>query len=147
MPDLSPLTPAAAAAALRDQGARGFLDLDPVTQNDELLAAELTRTGARVFRSGTALVGYRPNERQPRQAYLACTTADPGPVGDLMGFLATYQRVTSFVATVPADGAAESAFAGCGFGAVGTLREHTYADGRHRDVRVWFGRVEDPCRS
>lgn len=139
----------AAAAALRSAGdsARGFLGLDPVTQNESLTAAELRRTGAMVFRDGAALLGYLPNTGQPRQGTVASTSADPAPVRALLEFLRTYRRCTSFVAEVPAGAAACAAFEACGFVVTGTLRGHRFQSGRYHDVRVYCTSQEEPCGS
>lgn len=122
--------------------ARGFLDLDPVTQNAAVLAAELTRRQAQVYRApdGT-LLGYAPNPDQPGQAYVASTSARPEPVAALLEHLHAYRRTTSYVALVPAGAAPAEAFTGCGFRCVGTLREHRYQSGRHVDVLVYFAKA------
>lgn len=126
------------------RAARGFLDLDPVTQNTALLAAELTRRQAQVYRAedGT-LLGYAPNPDQPGQAYLASTSSRPEPVATLLEHLRVYRRPTSYLALVPAGAGAAAAFTGCGFTPVGTLREHRYESGRYVDVLVYFTRVSD----
>jgi hypothetical protein len=134
MTDLHPLSPATAAAELRRTGVREFLGLDPVTQNDALLAAELTRRDARVFRAGDALVASAPNAQQPRQAFVATTVDDPAPVRALLDFLRTYHRRTSFLALVAVDAAAVAAFTGAGFTLTGTLREHRYAGHAYHDL-------------
>jgi hypothetical protein len=149
MTDLERLDPLAAAAALRaaPDGARGFLGVDPVTQNDMLVALELTRLGAQVFRRGQALLGFVPNSEQPRQATVATTSADPHLMAEFLTFLGSYQRCTSYVGMVPSGGVAESAFSGCGFHRSGTLRGHRYQAGQYHDVQVYFATVEDLCRS
>lgn len=138
-----------AIAGLRAAGsnARGFLGLDPVTQNDALLSLELARSGAVVLRHGDTLLGYLPNRDQPRQAVIATTSGEPGPIGAMVEFLHTYQRCTSFVATVPVDSTGVAAFDGSGFTRTGTLREHQYRGGRYRDLVVFFATREDVCRS
>lgn len=124
--------------------ARGFLDLDPVTQNGALLAAELTRRDAQVYRAGDGtLLGYAPNPDQPGQAYLASTSPHPEPLATLLEHLRDYRRPTSYLALLPADAPALAAFAECGFTPVGTLREHRYQSGRWLDVHVYFAKVAD----
>lgn len=142
MADIELLDPAAAAAALREAGpaGRGFLGLDPVTQNDVLLARELERLEAQVFReaAGRAVLGCSPNPVQPRQVCVATTCDDPAVLRAFVGFLATYLRGTSFTATLPADAPSVAAFDGCGFQRVGTLREHFYRSGRYQDCLVYY---------
>lgn len=151
MTELRLLNAPAAAAALRDAGppARGFLGVDPVSQNDPLLAGELTRSGAQVYRAGSAdgdaVVGYAPNRAQPRQAYVASTSADPGPVRALLTFLTTYRRCGSYVALLPAGSAAIEAFTDCGFAEIGVLRGHRYQSGGYQDVLVYFAKGADTC--
>lgn len=127
--------------------ARGFLGLDPVTQNEALLARELTRAGASVFRADDGLVGCAPNPESPRQSYVATTSADPGAVRAVLEHLVTYQRCASFVALVPAGSPAGAAFVECGFAPVGVLREHRFHSGAYHDVHVYFAGAEEPCPS
>lgn len=149
MTELRLLEPAAAAAALREAGAaaRGFLGLDPVVQNDVLLARELGRRDAQVFQGGTGLLGFTPNQVQPRQAYVASTSADPEPLRAFLDFLGSYRRCTSYVAQVPQDAPGASAFEGCGFRRVGTMRAHRFESGAYRDVHVYYCDGEGPCHS
>jgi hypothetical protein len=138
----------AAVAALRSatDSARGFLGLDPVTQNDSLLAAELTSLEAQLFGADGSLVGFAPNTDQPRQAYVASTSADPEPLRALLDFLVTYLRCTTFVAMVPDGTAAVAGFERCGFERAGVLPRHRWQDYDWQDVLVYVGRVES-CRS
>jgi hypothetical protein len=147
MTDLRLLDGATAIARLRETGdaARGFLGLDPVTQNDPLLAKQLSRMSAQLGQAGETVVGWVQNADQPRQAMLATTSADAGAVRAMVQFLAKYQRCTSYVAMVPAGADAEKAFTGSGFREIGVLPEHRYAGGAYHDVRVYFGRTEDTC--
>lgn len=148
MTDLLRLDPDAAVAELRASAdsARGFLGLDPVTQNDALLTAELKALAAQLFSTGESVVGFAPNTDQPRQAYVASTSADPEPLRALLEFLTTYQRCTSFVAMVP-DGAESAAgFEQCGFERAGVLPRHRWQDYDWQDVLVYVGRA-DQCRS
>lgn len=149
MTDLRMLEPAAAAAALREAGpaARGFLGLDPVVQNDTLLARELARREVQVLRGGAGLLGFAPNPEQPRQAYVASTSTDPEPLRAFLAFLGSYRRCTSYVAQVPEGAPGAEAFEGCGFARVGTLRAHRFASGAYRDVHVYYREGEEPCRS
>jgi hypothetical protein len=137
-----------AVAELRASGdsARGFLGLDPVTQNDSLLAAELTGLAAQLFSAGETLVGFAPNTDQPRQAYVASTSADPEPLRALLEFLTTYQRCTTFVAMVPAHAEGGKGFEACGFERVGVLPQHRWQNYDWQDVLVYVGRA-DSCRS
>ncbi|MFG2263231.1 hypothetical protein [Streptomyces sp. NPDC048720] len=136
MPELELLTPSAAAAALTAAGddGRGFLGLDPVTQNEPLLARELAG-GAAAFRYADTVLGCRVNPDQPRQAEVAATTADPDALGALLDFLHTYQRCTSFVALVP-ESLDTAGYRAHGFTETGLLRSHRFAAGAYRDVRV-----------
>ena len=145
MPELQLLDTPAAATGLREaaDAARGFLGVDPVTQNDLQLTSELDRLRAQVFRAGDTLVGTVPNDRQPRQAYVASTSADAAALRALLGFLATYHRCTSYVALVPNDSPALAAFVDCGFTERGVLRGHRYRAGAYRDVRVYHAGTED----
>src|SRR5580700_4570834 len=104
MTELRVLNCAEAAAALsrRPGSARGFLGLDPVTQNESLLAIELARIDAEVYAVGDELIGFAPNPSQPRQMYVASTSARPEPVAALLAFLRTYRRSSSYLALVPA---------------------------------------------
>lgn len=147
--DLGRLDPASAAAGLRAAGeaGRGFLGLDPVTQNDTLLVNELSRLGAQVFGSERALLGYLTNPDQPRQAVVATTSADPEPLRAFLAFLGTYQRCSSFVAFAPDGAAMAAALAACGFAERGTLRAHRYQSGRYLDVSIYYARLEDVCPS
>jgi hypothetical protein len=148
MTDIQRLDPVVAVAELRASGdcARGFLGLDPVTQNDSLLASELGSLQAQLFSAGETLVGFAPNTDQPRQAYVASTSADPEPLRALLDFLATYQRCTTFVAMVPDGAEAGRGFAACGFERVGTLPRHRWQNYDWQDVLVYVGRA-DSCRS
>jgi hypothetical protein len=148
MTELLRLDTDAAVAELRASGdsARGFLGLDPVTQNDSLLASELTGLAAQLFSAGEALVGFAPNMDQPRQAYVASTSADPEPLRVMLEFLTTYQRCTTFVAMVPADAEGGNGFAACGFERVGVLPQHRWQNYDWQDVLVYVGRA-DTCRS
>lgn len=147
MTELRLLDAANAVAKLRETGdaARGFLGLDPVTQNDPLLAKHLTRMSAQLGQAGETVVGWAQNADQPRQAMLATTSGDAGAVRAMVTFLAKYQRCTSYVALVPAGADAEKAFTGSGFREIGVLPGHRYAGGTYHDVRVYFGRTEDTC--
>jgi len=131
------LDAAAAAQALSDAAgaARGFLGIDPVTQNCALIAAELTRIGAQVCRADDALVGYVHRRGQPRQALVASTSAQAEVLATLLSFLRIYQRSTSYLALVPTGSAAITAFEGCGFRRAGELRDHRYQSGGYQEKR------------
>ncbi|WNI18961.1 hypothetical protein [Actinacidiphila sp. ITFR-21] len=133
---LAPLAPAEAAARLRTGGTRGFLDLDPVTQNDALIVRLLAEQDATVFAHGDALVGARPNPGNPRQAVVATTSADPEPLAALAEFLRVYRRHTSLVAVTGADEPARTALAASGFTEVGVLRGHWYRSGAYHDAHL-----------
>jgi hypothetical protein len=149
MADIRLLEPAAAAEALREAGAaaRGFLGLDPVVQNDALLARELGQLDAQVLHGGAGLLGFAPNRAQPRQAYVASTSTDPEPLRALLAFLGSYRRCTSYVAQVPEGAPGTAAFESCGFKHVGTLRAHRFESGAYRDVHVYYSDGEGSCRS
>ncbi|WP_183091609.1 hypothetical protein [Streptomyces radicis] len=149
MTDLIPLDPASAAAGLREagEGARGFLGVDPVTENDALLTRRLAALDAQVFRAGDTLVGAAPNPHQPRQAYVASTSADEAALRALLGFLVTYRRATSYVALVERGAAATEALRRCGFAERGALRDHRHRSGAPVDVLVWFGKAAETCPS
>ncbi|RBM20482.1 hypothetical protein [Streptomyces sp. PT12] len=149
MTDLTPLDPASAAAGLREagDGARGFLGVDPVTDNDALLARRLAAIDAQVFRAGDTLLGAAPNPHQPRQAYVASTSADEAALRALLGFLVTYRRTTSWVALAERGAPAVEALRRCGFEERGALRDHRFRAGAAVDVLVWFGKAAAPCPS
>ncbi|MEW2520856.1 GNAT family N-acetyltransferase [Actinacidiphila alni] len=144
MADLSLLGTAEAAARLSTvpQTARGFLGLDPVTQNAALLARELTRTGAQVLSADGVLLGYAPNSVQPRQGWVATTSADPAPLAALLDFLRTYRRCTSYVAEVPEGAPAVAALEACGFTGAGRLPGHVFHSGGYHDVLVYSATQE-----
>ncbi|MFF6959799.1 hypothetical protein [Streptomyces sp. NPDC008317] len=144
MADLTLLGTAEAAARLSaaPQAARGFLGLDPVTQNGPLLARELARTGAQVLQAGDALLGYVPNPAQPRQGWVATTSADPEPLAALLAFLRTYRRCTSYVAEVPDGSPAVPALEACGFTGAGRLPGHVFHTGGYHDVLVYCATEE-----
>ncbi len=149
MADICLLEPAAAAAALCEAGpgARGFLGLDPVVQNEALLAREIERRDVQVVDGGTGLLGFAPNTAQPRQAYVASTSTDPEPLRAFLEFLTSYRRCTSYVAQVPEGAPGSQAFESCGFQRVGTLRAHRFESGAYRDVHVYYSDGEEACRS
>ena len=148
MTEIQRLEPDAAVTELRAaaDAARGFLGLDPVTQNDALLASELKSLEAQLFSAGETLVGFAPNTDQPRQAYVASTSADPEPLRALLEFLSTYQRCTTFVAMVPDGAESAGGFDACGFERVGVLPRHRWQNYDWQDVLVYVGRA-DACRS
>ncbi|MEU3251185.1 hypothetical protein [Streptomyces sp. NPDC006997] len=116
--------------------ARGFLDLDPVTQNTALLTREIARRDLTVLRHGTTLLGYAVNPVQPRQAAVATTSSDPAALRALLSFLHTYRRCTSFTAGTPAGSPVLPALDACGFVRAGVLPGHLFLTGRHHDVLV-----------
>lgn len=133
---------AAAALTRAGQAARGFLDLDPVTQNEALLAALLEQLGAQVFACDDAVLGWAPNPDQARQALVSTTSAAPAPVRALLRFLATYRRCTSFVAATTAGAPGREALRGLGFELVGVLPRHRFQAGRHLDVEIYHATGE-----
>jgi hypothetical protein len=155
MPDtmgavIARLDTAAAVAGLRalpPETARGFFGLDPVTQNDALLAKQIDRSGVQLYSCGETLVGCLPNPDHPRQAQVASTSSAPEPLRALLGFLGTYQRCTSYFALVPQDSPVAAAFESCGFVCVGALPEHLFHSGRYRDVLIYHATEGDTCRS
>lgn len=115
--------------------ARGFLGLDPVTQNDALLRKLLSARDARLFGSGDAVLAYAPNPDNPRQAEIATTSTDPEVIAAFTEFLRRHGRYTSFVCYGgPAD-----ALRASGFRPAGRLREHVFGGGRYHDVPVHVG--------
>ncbi|WP_405581265.1 hypothetical protein [Streptomyces sp. NBC_01190] len=144
MADLRLLGTAEAAARLsaEPKAGRGFLGLDPVTQNGALLARELARTGAQVLQAGDVLLGYAPNSAQPRQGWVATTSADPEPLAALLAFLRTYRRCTSYVAEVPEGAPAVPALEACGFTGAGRLPGHVFHSGSYHDVLVYCATQE-----
>ncbi|MGQ0838598.1 GNAT family N-acetyltransferase [Actinokineospora sp.] len=137
------LTAPEAAEALGAARARGFLGLDPVTQNDDLLARELTERQARVFGAGTAVLGCVLNPDNPRQAVVACTTDDPAPLAAFVEFLHRHLRCTSFIAHT--TDARAAVLTECGFTRIGTLADHVYRGGRYHDEYVFHRAVEGRC--
>ena len=140
MSDLHLLAPDAAAAALREAGAgaRGFLGLDPIVQDDALLARELELLDARVYLRGSAVLGFALNAAQPRQAYVASSSTDPEPLRAFLAFLGSSRRCTSYVAHLPHGAESTAAFEDCGFRHLGTLRAHRFESGAYRNVRVYY---------
>jgi len=142
--DIEQIPPDFAVSLLRTAtgGGRGFLGLDPVTQNDALLVREMTARQAQVFRYGDSVVGYAPNPDAPRQAVVATTSADPDVLVGFVSFLRVYRRFTSFTATTTADQPAAKALCGGGFREVARLRDHVYRAGGYRDLHVYFASPE-----
>ncbi|HEY4023725.1 MAG TPA: hypothetical protein VGM75_33930 [Pseudonocardiaceae bacterium] len=146
MTELRPLAPREGVALLRGIGARGFLGLDPVTQNDPLLLRELAAMDAHLFaptEGADAVLGYTPNPDNPRQAYVATTSADPALLAELADHLLIYRRCTSMVC-LTSDDTAIAALRGNGFRQAGLLRQHDYREGAYHDVHVYAGQ---PCAS
>jgi hypothetical protein len=144
---LVPLTPAQAAARLRTEpgGGRGFLGLDPVTQNDPSLIAGLSAREALVWSFGVALVGACPNPDNPRQACVATTSADPAALRAAAGTLRAYRRTASLLAVAGTGEPAADAVRGCGFTRAGTLRRHDYRSGAYHDADMHYLSLEQPC--
>lgn len=144
---LVPLTPAQAAARLRTEpgGGRGFLGLDPVTQNDPALIAGLSASQALVWSFGAALVGACPNPDNPRQAWVATTRADPAALRAAAATLRAYRRTASLLAVAGTGEPAADAVRGCGFTPAGTLRRHDYRSGAYHDVDMHYLSLEQPC--
>jgi hypothetical protein len=142
--DIEQIAPDLAVSLLRTAtgGGRGFLGLDPVTQNDALLVREMTARRAQVFRYGDSVVGYAPNPDAPRQAVVATTSADPDVLVGFVSFLRVYRRFTSFTATTTADQPAAKALRAGGFREVARLRDHVYRAGGYRDLHVYFASPE-----
>ncbi|PWI44814.1 hypothetical protein [Streptomyces sp. ICBB 8177] len=123
--------------------ARGFLGLDPVTQNSALLVKEMTLRQMSVHLVGDALYGHAPNPHQPRQAFVAATEAEPAALRAFLGFLAAYRRHTSYVALLPDGSPVTAGFEAAGFVRSGTLPDHAYRSGRYGDVAVYHATRED----
>lgn len=149
MTDVQLLDREAAAVSLRSaaEDARGFLGLDPVTQNDALLGKEIAGLGAQIFRAGNAILGFLPNHHQPRQAVVASTSADAEPLRAFLAFLRSYRRCTSYLTYIPTGSSAIEAFTTCGFSQVGTLKCHYFWRGSYVDVGVYFVNGDSPCLS
>ncbi|TDV54812.1 hypothetical protein [Actinophytocola oryzae] len=111
-------------------GVRGFLGVDPVTQNDALLAKVLSAREAHLFGWGDAVLGYAPNLDNPRQAEVATTSPDPSILAAFTEFLRCHRRYTSFVCV----GGPPEALRG--FRHAGRLRAHHFGGGRYHDVDV-----------
>jgi hypothetical protein len=145
--DIQRIDPAEAVTRLRVavELSRGFLGLDPVTQNDALLIRALAELDAQVFACGTTIVGYLPNRDNPRQATISSTSGDPAVVAEFTGFLHRYRRCTSFLATAEPDATPARALLGCGFEEVGRMPGHVFRSGHYRDVAVYFAPWEIAC--
>lgn len=115
----------------RLKGTRGFLGVDPVTQNDALLRTVLTAREARLFGWGDAVLAYAPNPDNPRQAEIATTSQDPTVLTAFLEFLRRHGRYTSFVCFGGPPEALRD------FRHAGRLREHVFRAGRYHDVDVW----------
>ncbi|GAB3465364.1 hypothetical protein [Actinophytocola sediminis] len=139
MTELTRLTLADGVRLLAATGTRGFLGLDPVTQNYALLAQLLSARQARLFGAGDAVVGYAPNLDQPRQAQVATTSTDPEVLTGFTDYLRRYGRYTSFLCL---DGPSTALR---GFRLVGTLRAHVYRGGGYHDVDVHLSTGSQPC--
>jgi hypothetical protein len=111
-------------------GTRGFLGLDPVTENDALLSRTLATRNAQLFGCGDTVLGYVPNPDNPRQAEVATTSTDPSILAAFTEFLRCHRRYTSFVCFGGPPGALR------GFRYTGRLREHVFGGGRYHDVHV-----------
>jgi hypothetical protein len=147
MPDIEPigLPEAATRLSAADGRSRGFLGLDPHTQNDALLVRRLTALNAQVFTCGSTTLGYLPNGDNPRQATVASTSDDPLALAAFTSFLHRYRRYTSFVATAEPDAEPARALRGCGFEEVGRMPGHVFRSGRYRDVAIYFASWETAC--
>jgi hypothetical protein len=147
MRELVALSTSEAAVRLRAAGeaARGFLGVDPVTQNDPLLVRELDAQQAQLFACGQSVAGYLSGADNPRQATVAAAGDDPQALAALTEFLHRYRRYTSFVATAEPDSAAARALLGCGFTEVGRLTGHLFRAGRYRDAGLYYATWETAC--
>lgn len=125
---------------------RGFLELDPVVQNEPLLALLLAARSALVFSYGDdALVGAQANPDNPRQAFVSATSDCPAAVAALLDFLRAHRRCTSAVALVAPGAGAVAAFEALGFTGTGRLRDHYYRSGSYLDALIYYRRLEPTC--
>jgi len=150
MPELQQLRPAEAITLLRatPRGGRGFLGLDPVTQNDPLLLRRIADTGMQLFAVGDTVLGYAANPDNPRQAFVATTSEDGAALVALAEHLRVYRRCTSLVCHAAEGEPAVAALLDCGFRSVGLLREHDYRSGAYHDVHVYHvAGAQLPCAS
>lgn len=141
---LTRLARAEGVARLRalGDGGRGFLGLDPRTQNDALLTRILTEREAVLFGYGETLLGAYQNKENPRQAVVAVSGDDPDGLAALARLLRVYRRYTSMVVlTAPGDPALP-ALRACRFREVGTLSGHHYRSGAYHDAVVHYAHVE-----
>jgi hypothetical protein len=143
-PRLKRLATAEGVARLRalGDGGRGFLGLDPRTQNDALVARVLTEREAVLFVHGETLLGAYQSKDNPRQAVVAVSGADPAGLAALARLLRVYRRYTSMVAVTGPGDPALPALRACRFREVGTLAGHDYRSGAYRDAVVHYAPVE-----
>ncbi|MER5439013.1 hypothetical protein [Streptomyces sp. NPDC002790] len=154
MTELNVLTAEAAATALGrcGQAARGFLGLDPVTQNDALLVLRLRAEEALVFRYGggnapvASVLGAVWNPHNPRQAVVSSTTEDPEALTALLDFLRTHRRCVGAVGVCASADPAHAGFAATGFRPVGVLRAHFFRSGAYLDATVHHRSLEPAWR-
>lgn len=141
---LQRLATAEGVARLRalGDGGRGFLGLDPRTQNDALLTRLLTEREAVLFGHGETLLGTYQSKDNPRQAVVAVSGADPAALAALARLLRVYRRHTSMVAFTSPGDPALPALRACRFREVGTLAGHHYRSGAYRDAVVHYAPVE-----
>jgi hypothetical protein len=145
---------------------RGFLGVDPVTQNAALMARLLDEASAETYQvaahgSAVAVAGCVRNPVNRRQALVAIaelpaggpTDGDPrgeaaaAPPAELakvirrfLRYLSTNRDITSFVAYAVAGDGALPGLIDSGFREVGQLREHVYRSGAFHDEHVFFVR-------
>ncbi|MFE1101182.1 hypothetical protein ACFW4K_11725 [Nocardiopsis alba] len=121
------------------EAVRGFLDTDPVTQNDQEIRRVLSRDET-VLLTGErgALLGCRPSRSSPRQAFVACVDADPEEIGALLRFAYSGFRATSYVAEVEADSPVIETLLASGFTRIAHLREHSYRSGTFKDIVLLY---------
>lgn len=150
---------------------RGFLGVDPVTQNSTLMVRLLTEAEAETYQvaahgSAVAVAGCVRNPANRHQALVAiaelpsagpdgapadadprrpAASASPAELAKVirrfLTYLSTHRDITSFVAHAVVGDGALPGLIDSGFCEVGRLREHVYRSGGFHDEHVFFARL------